>query len=171
MSTTSGTFYEPPPEYQPPAKRLGRKRTREEQSLGAPIGFINKRTKIIMQSPAAVKQAEMTNSEKMVDSPAIEEQATTTKPEEADESVSEVDLVDNIFAAVKWEDPLSAQDLIKQVPDFVAWLEDESAWNWHMCYSEKDGFKLMGSERNDGQVFLWKFCCETEAISMAVKTQ
>lgn len=144
LSSSSGTAYGPRPQMlpPPPPPAQGKKRSRASQSIGASVPAL-KRFKETAAGPAAAKKA------------------STTKVE------STPDPVDTIFAAVKWDQPCTNAVVKKQEPEFVAWLEDESAWNWHMCYSEKDGFKLMGSER-DGQIFLWKFCCATGAISMAV---
>lgn len=105
---------------------------------------------------------------KKTTNPAAAEKGSTTKCASVAESVSPEDL---IFAGVTWDQPLSEADHKAKDPGFVAWLEDESAWKWHICYSEKDGFKLMGSERDDGSVFLWKYCCATEAMSMAAERE
>lgn len=59
--------------------------------------------------------------------------------------------------------------MIAQQPEFMAWLEEDGAWDEPVYMGEKDGFRLMGSQRKDGPLLLWKFCIETGAISVAVQ--
>lgn len=115
--------------------------------------------------------SELKRSKKATDDAAAAAILSTTTTRSDSESIfATPDPVERAFRAVKWDSPVSEAVLKQEQPEFMAWLEDEKAWSWHMCYSEKDGFKLMGSER-DGQVFLWKYCIATGAMSMAVRRQ
>jgi hypothetical protein len=129
----------------------GTKRSHEEDGSEAP--------------ERAHKRLKMTTGD-----PAQNQEASTSRAENTAESVPAEPDMEVMFADVSWGQPTSEADHRAQNPDFVAWLEEPNAWSSHICHREKDGFKLMSSERG-GRIFYWKYCIATGGMAMAVERE